>query len=334
MLLRQFKRTGPFTIFLIVVVMLFLWSGSVIDAKDRFSLYFDIDPMPLYGIVSSIIGTHPVPGILFTMALVCLMAFMMVNLNTILFFIHERTFLPALFYILIIALFPQYQLMNPSVFGSVFLMFAIRRIMESYRIQGVAYNFFDAGLLIGIGSLFYANLIWFGIIMIAGIILLRTFNTKELLLSITGLLTPFVLTTGIYYVIGNDPADLIRILDYNIFGRKAGFTYTPFNIGSLVFTGVLLLGASLHLFMNIGSKKIQARKTFSLLIWILVTSILVWLLISSASVEMMWITAIPLSYFLSHYFVFLKKKLMPEILFSLFFLMIIYIQSMYLWYLK
>jgi hypothetical protein len=63
----------------------------------------------------------------------------------------------------------------------------------------------------------------------------------------------------------------------------------------------------------------------------MIISLSAWLLVPSISVEMIWIAAIPLSYFLSHYFTFLKKLLLPEILFSLFLLVIIFIQ---VWYLK
>lgn len=331
MLLKQFKRTGPLTMLLIGIVLVIMWAGPIIRVSGKFSLYFDLDPMPLYGIVSSLTGTHPVPGIMFSVLLVTMMAFLMVNLNTTLFFINERTFLPALFYILISGLFPQYQLMNPAVFGAVFLMLAIKRIMDSYRIQGTSYNFFDAGLLIGIGSLFYANLIWFGLMTFIGMSLIRTWDPKEIVLSVIGLLTPYALTFGFYYVSGKNPLDLLYIIDFNLFGRKSAFVYTPMIVVAALFTGVLTLGSLSHLFLMIGTKKIQSRKTFSLLFWMLIISFLIWLLVPSVSAEIIWIAAIPLSYFLSHYFTFLKRKLLPEILFTLFFLVILFIQ---VWYVK
>ena len=49
----------------------------------------------------------------------------------------------------------------------------------------------------------------------------------------------------------------------------------------------------------------------------------------SVSVEMIWITAIPVSYFLAHYFLFIRKKLMPEIFLSVLFLLILLIQITY-----
>lgn len=331
MLLRQFKRTGPVTIFLIVVILLFMWTGPVISMKNRFALYFDIDSMPLYGLVSSLTGTHPVTGILFSVFLVSAMAFLMVNLNTTLFFINERTFLPALFYILTGGIFPQYQLLNPAIFGAVFLMLAIKRIMESYRIQGTAYNFFDAGLLIGTGSLFYANLVWFGMLTIVGISLLRTWGAKEIVLSLLGLTTPFILTLGLYYVSGNHPHDFIYLFDYNLFGRHAEYAFHTLIFIAVLATGMLSFFAAAHLFMNIGTKKIQSRKTFSLLLWVLIISVVIFLIIPSVSVEIIWIAAIPVSYFLTQYFIFMKRKLVSEIFFTLFFALILFLQVWYLW---
>jgi putative flippase GtrA len=81
--------------------------------------------------------------------------------------------------------------------------------------------------------------------------------------------------------------------------------------------------------MNI--KKIKSRKTFSLLIWTFLIAIIVYYAVPSVSVEIAWLMGIPVSYFLTHYFVFVKKKLVPEILFTLFIVFIVFIQ---IWYLK
>jgi len=331
MFLKQFKGTGPGTIFLIIVTLLTLWASAFIKLQGHFSLYFDLEPMPLYGIMSSLIGTNPMPGIIFTLILVGLMSFLMVNLNTTLFFINERTFIPALIYILFSGFFPQYQLLNPAIFGAIFLMLAIRRIMETYRVPGTAYNFFDAGLLIGIGSLFYANLIWFGLIIFIGLALLRTGEIKEIAISVIGLITPYFLTFGTYYVSGNDLKGLLSTIGDNLFGKPSSYVFTSLTIVAIAFAGLITLGSIIYLLMSMNSKKIKSRKTFYLLLWVFFISISVYFLLPSVSVEIVWITGIPVSYFLTHYFVFAKKKMVPEILFFLLFILIFLIQ---IWYLK
>lgn len=330
MLLKLFKRTGPGAISLIVLTLLMVWASAFISLRDRFSLYFDLDPMPLYGLLSSLIGTHPLIGIFFSLLLLVSMAFLMVSLNTNLVFINERTFLPALIYILLSGLFPQYQLMNPAIFAAVFLMLAIKRIMEAYRIAGTAYNFFDAGILIGIGSLFYANLIWFGFIIIIGIALLRTGNPKEIALSFTGLITPYVLSLGFYYVLGKDPVELLNVLVYNLFGKPSAYAFTSLTVVAIIFAGICTALSIFYLITVMDSKKISSRKTFLLLLWLFFISGGVFVAVPSASVEMIWIAGIPVSYLLAHYFVFVRKKLIPEILFSLLFIIIFIIQVIYL----
>jgi hypothetical protein len=331
MLLRQFKGTGPGTIFLIIVTLLILWVSAFIKLQSRFSLYFDLDPMPLYGVLSSIIGTNALPGIIFTLVMVGITAFLMVNLNTTLFFINERTFIPALIYILLSGFFPQFQLLNPAIFGAIFLMLAFRSIMEAYRIQGTAYNFFDAGILIGTGSLFYANLIWFSVILVIGIAILRTGNIKEIVISLIGLITPYFMTFGFYYIAGKSLKDLLSVMEYNLFGKPTSYVFTGLTITAITFAGLIILGSIVFLLMSMNNKKIKSRKTFSLLLWIFVISISIFFLSPTVSVEIVWIIGIPVSYFLSHYFVFVKKKLVPEILFTVLFILIMLIQ---IWYLK
>ncbi len=331
MLLRIFKGVGPGTIFLIIVTLLIVWASAFFNLQGRFSLYFDLDPMPLYGALSYIIGTRPLPGILFTLSLVALMSFLMVNLNTYLFFINERTFLPAIIFILLSGLFPQYQVLNPAIFGAMFLMLAIRRIMESHRVSGIAYRLFDAGIFIGTGSLFYANLIWFGLLLIVGIALLRTMNIREILISVTGLITPLFLLTGVYYLLDRDLLELWSVFKYNLFGVTGNFEFSRLTIAALVIIGFITLRSLAFLFMVINSKKIQSRKTFYLLLWILIISMVIYFFIPSVSVEIIWIAGVPVSYFLAHYFVFVRKKFFPELFFSALFVLIALIQ---IWYLK
>jgi len=78
------------------------------------------------------------------------------------------------------------------------------------------------------------------------------------------------------------------------------------------------------------TKKIRSRKTFSLLIWVFAISLAVYIIVPSVSVEMIWITAIPFSYFLSHYFIFSKKKLVSEVFFTILLVLILLIQALYI----
>lgn len=331
MLLRLFKGTGPGVIFLIIILLPVVWIGAFLNpAVDTLS-YHNADYMPLYGLLARYTSNTQYPGIIISLLMVALMAFLLVNFSTRDFFINERTFLPAVIYILWGGLFPEFQRMNPALPASIFMIIAYRRIMDGYRKQGVAYNFFDAGILISLGSLFYANLIWFGLLLIIGIALLRTGNVLEIGISILGLVTPYFIAFGIYYIIGTDPREFLSVINENLFSRPPVYELGRLTILALIFTGAITFVGTVHLISLLNTKKIRSRQTFFLLIWGFLMSVGVFIVVPASSGEMIWIIGIPSSYFLTHYFIFLRKKLVSEILFSLFFVLVLCIQ---IWYLK
>ena len=110
MLLRTFKGTGPGVIFLIIVTLIVLWVSAILNQRLHPRFIYETDPMPLYGFIKIVINNNHNLGVILSFFMVCLMAFLVVNFNTTVFFINERTFLPALFYILFGGFFPDQQL--------------------------------------------------------------------------------------------------------------------------------------------------------------------------------------------------------------------------------
>jgi hypothetical protein len=330
MFLRFFKGTGPGVLFVIIFSLLAVWFNAFLNPlMDSVSRY-ETDPMPLYGLLKMAVGPNPFTGVVVSFLLVSAMTFLLVNFNTNVFFINERTFLPAMIYILCSGFFPQYQLLNPVLPASLFLLLAIIRIMESYHKPGIAYNFFDAGILISTGSLFYADLIWFAVLVIIGIILIRTGNLTEIVTSILGLMTPWFLTFGVYYVIGKDLTSLLLLVKDNLFEGSEGYVLPGFTFAALICTCIILLVSIAYLVRQMNTKKIKSRKTFSLLIFVFSISLIIFFVLPSVSFEIIWLISIPGCYFMAHYFTLSKKRLISEIFFSLFFVFVLLIQILYL----
>jgi len=330
MFIRLFKGAGPGVLVLIIITLLAVWTGAFLNPMADSISEYNINPMPLYELLKMIIGSKVLTGVVFSFLLVSVMAFLIVNFNTKEVFISERTFLPALFYVLTIGLFPQFQLLNPVLPASVFLLFALIRIIDSYHKPGIAYNFFDAGILISTGSLFYANLIWFGILIFIGIALLRPGNLIEITVSFFGLLTPYLLAFGYFYTIGKGAGALLTLLKINLFGNSTGYIVHGFTFVALISVSVVVIVSIIYLLMRISSNKIKSRVTFNLLLLVFIISLGIYIFLPSGSAEIIWIISIPVSYFLAHYFVFVKKKVIPEIIFLLLFIFVLVIQILYL----
>lgn len=330
MFLRLFKGTSPGVILLIAFTFAIVWISAFINPDLRFQETWNEIHMPLYGFLIEIFGSGYIFSTILSLSITVLILFLITNFNTSVFFINERTFLPALLYILVVVIFPEYQMLNPALPASLFFLFALKSILAGYQKQGIAYNFFDAGILISTGSLFYANLIWFAVIIFIGIILIRTVTFAEIAVTLLGLITPYLITFGFYYVLGYDLNSLMTLIYNNLFSSAPEYPFSRLTVVVLIFYSLIIFVSIGNIIRLNNSKKIKSRKTFSILIWIFLISVTVYFAVPSVSVEMIWLTGIPVSYFLTHQFIFVKKKIFSEIFFSVIFVLVLLIQAFYI----
>jgi hypothetical protein len=321
MLRKKFRETGPDVVILIGITLLLTWTGAFFHPHLPAELGFNIKPMPLFGLLISVTCFSPLFSIIIAYLLVLMIALLLVNFNTSAFFISERNFLPALIYILLSSYIPQYQILNPVLPAALFLILGIRKIIESYKVQGTAFSLFDAGMLISIGSLFYASLIWFGLLLIIGIAILRTGSIKEVIISVLGLAAPLFIVYGFFYVTGKDMDSMLSAVTYNLFAKDGKVIIQVLTLVILIISGIIVLISVAQLLSAINSKKIKSRKTFILLLWTFFIIAGVSLLSDSVSAEIYWLAVIPPSYFLTHFFVFSRRRLLPEIMLAALFVL-------------
>lgn len=117
----------------------------------------------------------------------------------------------------------------------------------------------------------------------------------------------------------------------NLFTHTGEYYLPGVILAVLGLLGLILIVGLFHLLSHLNSKKIKARKTFSILIWSLLLSFGVFFAAPAASFELIFLALLPVSYILSHFFIFSKRKLISEIFFAILFLAVIFMQ---VWYLK
>ena len=326
MFLRTFKGTGPGVIFLLIIFLILWWAQIWFITPLNNVPHTGPWSMPLYKLLLSLTSVIPSAAFILPPLFIIGMMFLTVNFNTKAFFINERTFLPAFFYLALVSLFPEFQRLSPIMPAAVFLIIALMRIADSYRVTGVAYNFFDAALLISTGSLFYPGLIWFGILVFIGIAVFRTGSFIEIMSAVIGLIAPYFITAGVYYMTDADFNALGKQFTDNLFNEILVYQYSKPLVVALIFTGITLLAGLVFLLSRINTQKIRSRKIFYLLIWMFLLNSALFFILPSVSVEMIWLAAIPVSYILSHYFIYVKGKIVPELIFVLLILFVVLIQ--------
>ncbi len=172
-------------------------------AFGSFALFYTgRPPMPLGGFVFDWLNA------LISLPLLQILAGVVVNLIGAVLINHlynahdyadRENYFPALFYLLFTSLQLSWQYFNPVLAGNVFLLLALRRLLRMYRVQEITGMIYDAGVFLGIAALFYPPFIIAFPLLWISLIQLRTFNIREWLVPITGLLTPLIYAALFYW---------------------------------------------------------------------------------------------------------------------------------------
>jgi len=318
MFLKLCKSGQPAVLLFIPVLTILIWLKYLI-LPQPVSIAFEPYPMPLYHLISSLLENQIFLRKIVTLVLLIFIALWLSMMNTKFILMEKRSYLPAIIYLLIASSYLPLQQLNPAVFASVFLVFSIEIILDSYKKEGLALEFFQAAFFISIGTLFYARAAFLMFVVWVGLSLLRTFQWREWTFTILGFFTPYVFLFAWYYLSGQDMAENWEKIRYNfVHDRASGYL----NLYYLLFYGYLLLVVVLASRKMIGTYqilKIYIRKFFRLNFWIFAFILAAFLVIYSRAIEMIYFLAVPVSYVLSYYFFNIRSKLAGEIIFALLF---------------
>jgi len=318
MLLRSFKGGQPVLFFFIPFLVGLMWLKYFI-LPQPVRMEFEPWQMPFYRWISALLENQVIIGKIITLGLHVFIALWIARMNTKFIILQQRTFLPAIIYLLVVSSYLPLQQLNPAVFACVFLVFSIEIMFNAYRKEELALEFFMAAFMISIASLFYARAAFLMLVVWTGLALLRTFQWREWVFTFMGFATPYVFLFSLYYLGSQDVSQNWENIRRN-FMHDRGMDYL--NLYYFIFYAYLLLVimlASRKMLIIYQGLKIYIRKFFLLNFWIFAFVLVTWLLIYSRDIEMITFIAVPVSYILSYFFLNIRSRLAGEIIFGLLF---------------
>ena len=325
MILRFLKSNQAYHFILIPLVTLALWTGSYIR-PDLYPYFEGEANMLLYKPLQSLLSGSELIGTMLAAALAVLLSFVILHLNTAYACIRIRTFLPSNIFILIIGGLYTMHHLHPVYFGALFLMLCIDRIFGAYENQNIHSNAFDAGFFIGLGSLFYFNLVfYFPAIWIGFVLIRKSPQWRNFALPFVGFLLPWLFGLS-YYFLTDQLEEMQITISQNILTSNNDLFL---NIHMQVFAGFLalltLLG-SFFLIGRLGEKKISSRKYFQILFVVFAISVILLVIVPAVSLEVFVLMAIPLAFLISNYLIFMRSRFWSNLFISIFIGLVIYLQ--------
>jgi hypothetical protein len=314
-LLKFAKSNQPAIVVLIPLIGLVIWYNPFF-VHHNFQGVTTMHEMPLYDLLLSILQMHPLLSKLLSFVIFIGVSFYLNHLNTKYIFIAERTYLPSIIYISIACILINIKGLYPSLPAALFLLIAIERLLDTYKDERLSYNVFDSGLLVGIASLFYFNILFFIIFFWIALLIVRKFYWREWLYILMGAFLPYLLLFSFYYLTNRNFELIFQpVKDNFIIHNKIHLSRIQDIAG--IFIIVLILLASQYIMRIFSSKKILARKSYNLFLVAFLVSLAVYYCVPAASIDIIFIACIPVSFLVSHFFIRPRKSRWLEVIFDL-----------------
>jgi len=322
MLLKLSKGFLPSNLMLIIFLTVIFWLKVFLD-KGNSGIYVDQNPLPLYGLIMNFFNLLDLPFLnkLLALLLVLLQAILIAVINNHFRLLGYHSYMPAFFFIFIIINFTEYLQIHPVYFANTLFLIAWIKVKKAQGKHKALANYFDASFLIGLASLFYFNFIYLVLILWVNIIVSRPGNFKEYSMALVGLLVVWYLFFSFYFIIYSDAYDISNLFSFNPgFADLTSLAFATQIAG--IFFLFLIVIANFALFRYYASLNINIRSNLKLFFSLFLLGFLI-IYLTNSSIELIFLIAIPVSLFLSQFFINLKSKPLGNILLIMMFLITI-----------
>jgi hypothetical protein len=317
MLLKLFKGNQPALIVIIPLLIGLIWIKTFIDAPG-YELEYDLFEMPFWHFMNTHIADFVIIRKIIAFILLIVNALWLSRINTKFILVKARTYLPTLFFGIICSSLIFLQDLNPALFAVSFFIPAIELMFDSYKEEKLSYKYFEAALLISLGSMFYARAAFLMLVLWTALSILRSPNWREGTLSVTGFVLPYIFLALILYLTDrNIPDYFVKIASNFTITRGLEFL----DLYSIIFFAFVLFLVCISSFQMIRiyqGLKIYARMYYRVLFWMFILMLIFISVFYNNSAELIYFLAIPVSFLLTFYFYSLKLNWLGEILFSFF----------------
>lgn len=258
------KQRSPVAAFLLIIIglvlklPLFLHPHQLVITEKDAELYhfffsFLTGDDPQSALFSSVIA--------FTLLL--LQAFMINYLVNHFRMISRATFFPALAYLLITSLLPEWNYLTSPLVANTLVIWAFMGLFKTYNVTRPRLHIFNIGLAIGLASYFFFPSAAFIVCLLAGLLILIPFRLNEMIILFMGGLTPAYFYGSYLFLTG-------ELSIKSFFPRVSVFVPTinnSINLGISIFLLAIpfLIGGFL-IQANMSKMLIQVRKNWSILL--------------------------------------------------------------------
>ena len=238
----------------------------------------------------------------------------------------KNTYITAISFFIVFFVFPDFDIFSTALIASLFCLASIDQLFLAYEKKVSVSEVFNAAFLNSMAVLLYPAAVFLFIFLLIAWLILRTFNTKEFVILLSGFAIPLYLCATLYYMnnqlsewLIHDFWERLGISNFNI---ELNFTFW---IGLINFS--LLTIFTIFNLNNLKTKTtIREQKYINVLFVLLLNSFLILIFQKNFTGSSLLFTALPLGIFLSLNLQSLKNERLAEIFHLYLWISVIFVQ--------
>lgn len=226
--------------------------------------------------------------------------------------IAKASFLPAMAYILITSLLPEWNYLSSPLLANTFIIWMFISLFRLYNSSNVKAQIFNIGLIAAITSYIYFPSAAFAICILLGLMILKPFRLNEIILFFLGCLTPYYFH-AVYLFLFSE----LNFANFfpHVFVIVPEIKNSIWLAGSILLLTVPFLIGGYFVQANLRKMLIQTRKNWSILLLYLLLSFFVPFINSDQSFHTWILITVPFAAFHACTYFYPVKRWFPLLLF-------------------
>ncbi len=245
---------------------------------------------------------------------------------------NENTYVPALIYGLLMCTFFQFYTLSPALVSTTFVMLTINNAFNDIEFKGAKNNLFSTGILMGLASLFYLPSLVLSLALLFAYLLFTGATPKSYFLFLYGLLMPWLII--IVYYFWHDALFHFYINCIYSLLYLDNVSYISYSL-LITIIGLPLVILILSFFKLFDAKRFNnyQERFQQTMIFIFIMAFVAWWISHSRTPALLVLFVPVVAFFISHFFLLIRKRFITEISFLLFFIGIltIHFSTLFQW---
>lgn len=327
MLVKFLRKDSPAVLLVLLVATVGIWFRNLFGIAAPIHIPELTYGTPVELFINRINIDFPHLSIWGGFAIMVLVMVQMQSLNNQYIFIPKRSVLPQILFVVVGFSFLSVQNLTPALVALPIIGLAFSSIFASYRKDYAQGDTFLAAFFMSLAAVIYLPAITFVLTLFFALIIMRPFSWREWIAMLAGFIVPLAFLGAYILFFDSELLNELSSFDSAKFIPAIPTSITSFFGYSFIAINLLAFASSaLFLIGWTATQKVRTNKIYLIFFFLIANTFLSYLVIPVVSKDIIVIAALPASYIISVYLLFVRRTFIADAIVTLILMLSILLQ--------